>query len=235
MSSEVENPTIIRHPNRSLWDAAVAGHREALSLLAGRCWPPVYVGLPAAGSSAAEAAQRTEDFFARLQSVDLPRPEEEVVSHFQDFVLQRIAAYAEAGYPPADATAQAAASLLIERAWAEKRFGQEPPGGALDDLFARCWALTTLEATLASLRSEYEAEGKEKLFAFLPSFLGFSGVEERYTAVAPQAGLSVSALHVTVFRFRQRFRDTLRRFVGDTVRDEADLDSELTKLLVGAS
>ena len=235
MSSEVENPTIIRNPNRSLWDAAVAGHREALSLLAGRCWPAVYVWLRAAGGSAEEAAQRTEDFFARLQSVDLPRPEEEVVSHFQDFVVHRIAAYAEAGYPPADGTAQAAASLLIERAWAEKRFGQEPPGRALNDLFARRWALTTLEATLTSLRSEYEAEGKEKLFAFLPSFLGFSGGEERYTAVAPQVGLSVSALHVTVFRFRQRYRDTLRRFVGDTVRDEADLDSELTKLLVGAS
>ena len=73
------------------------------------------------------------------------------------------------------------------------------------------------------------------MFAFLPSFLGFRGVEERYKAVAPQAGLSVSALHVTVFRFRQRFRDTLRHFVGDTVRDEANLDSELTKLLVGAS
>lgn len=235
MSSEVENPTIIRNPNRSLWDAAVAGHRDALSLLAGRCWPSVYVWLRAAGSSVAAAAQRTEDFFARLQTVDLPRPEEEAVSHFQDFVLHRIAAYAEAGYPPADATAQASASLLIEREWAEKRFGQEPKGRALDDLFARRWALTTLEATLASLRSEYEAEGKEKLFPFLPSFLSFSGGEERYLAVAPQAGVSVSALHVTVFRFRQRYRETLRRFVGDTVRDEGDLDSELTKLLVGAS
>jgi hypothetical protein len=235
MSSDVENPTIIRNPNRSLWDAAVAGHREALSLLAGRCWPPVYVWLRATGSSPEVAAQRTEDFFARLQSVDLPRPEAEPVSHFQDFILHRIAAYAEAGYPPADAAAQASASLLIERGWAEKRFGQEPQGRGLDDLFARRWALTTLEATLASLRSEYEAEGKEKLFQFLPPFLGFSGGEDRYIEVAPQAGLSVSALHVTVFRFRQRYRETLRRFVGDTVRDAGDLDTELTKLLVGAS
>ena len=235
MSSEVENPTIIRNPKRSLWEAAVAGHREALSQLAARCWPAVYVWLRAAGAGAEDAAQRTEDFFARLQTVDLPRPEEEPVSHFQDFVLHRIAAYAEAGCPPADVATQAAASLVIDRAKAEKRYGQEPAGRGPEELFTRRWALTTLEGTLAALEEEYAGEGKEKLFPFLPSFLSFSGGEERYLAIAPQAGVSVSALHVTVFRFRQRYRETLRRFVGDTVREESDLDSELTKLLVGAS
>ena len=235
MSSEVENPTIIRNPNRSLWEAAVTGHRAELGQLAARCWPPVYVWMRASGAEAEEAAQRTEDFFARLQTVDLPRTEEEDVAHFQEFLLHRLTAYAEAGYPPADVAAQAAASLVIDRAKAEKRFGQEPAGRGVDELFARRWALTTLEAVLDALRAEYAAEGKEKLFPFLPPFLSFSGGEERYVEIAPQAGLSVSALHVTVFRFRQRYREVLRRFVGDTVRDEGDVDSELTKLLVGAS
>ena len=235
MSSEVENPTIIRNPNRSLWEAAVTGHRTELGQLAARCWPAVYVWLRASGAEAEEAAQRTEDFFARMHTVEMPQPEAEDVAHFQDFILHRLAAYAEAGCPSADVAAQAAASLVIDRAKAEKRFGQEPSGRALDELFARRWALTTLEAVLESLRAEYTMEGKEKLFPFLPGFLSFSGGEERYVEIAPQAGVSVSALHVTVFRFRQRYREVLRRFVGDTVRDEADVDSELTKLLVGAS
>ena len=235
MSSEVENPTIIRNPNRSLWEAAVTGHRAELGQLATRCWPPVYVWMRASGAAAEKAAQRTEDFFARLQTVDLPRPGEEEVAHFQEFLLHRLAAYAEAGYPPADLGTQAAASLVIDRAKAEKRFGQEPAGRVVDELFARRWALTTLEAVLEALQAEYAAEGKEKLFPFLPQFLSFSGGEERYAEVAPQAGISVSALHVTVFRFRQRYRELLRRFVGDTVREEGDVDSELTKLLVGAS
>ena len=88
MSSEVENPTIIRNPKRSLWEAAVTGHRAELGQLATRCWPAVYVWLRASGASAEEAAQRTEDFFARMQFVDMPRPDEEDVAHFQDFLLQ---------------------------------------------------------------------------------------------------------------------------------------------------
>lgn len=235
MSSKVENPTIIRNPNRSLWEAALTGHRAELGQLAARCWPPVYVWLRASGSEPEEAAQRTEDFFARLLTTDMPRPEEEDVAHFQDFLLHRITAYAEAGWPPAEIAAQAAASLVIDRARAEKRFAQEPAGRAPEELFTRRWALTTLEATLELLRDEYAAEGKQSLFPFLPPFLSFSGGEERYVEVAPQAGVSVSALHVTVFRFRQRYRELLRRFVGDTVREEGDVDSELTKLLVGAS
>ncbi len=236
MSSQVENPTIIRNPNRSLWEAAVTGHRTELGQLATRCWPAVYVWLRASGAAAAEeAAQRTEDFFARMQTIEMPRPEEEDVAHFQEFVLHRLTAYAEAGYPPADVAAQAAASLVIDRMKAEKRFGQEPSGRSPDDLFARRWALTTLEGVMETLSVEYTTEGKERLFPFLPPFLSFSGGEERYQEIAPQAGVSVSALHVTVFRFRQRYREVLRRFVGDTVRDEGDVDSELTKLLVGAS
>jgi RNA polymerase sigma-70 factor (ECF subfamily) len=235
MSSEIENPTIVRNPNRSLWEAALLGHANALAELAFRMWPPVYVWFRASGSDAADAAQRTEDFFARLQTTDGPRPDEESVTHFQDFVHARLASYAELGFPAADIAQQAATSLVIDRAKAEKRFAQEPSGRGPDELFTRRWALTILEATLEALRQEYGAEGKEKLFSYLPQFLSFSGGEERYAEIAPQAGVSVSALHVTVFRFRQRYRELLRRFVGDTVREEADVDSELTKLLVGAS
>ena len=92
-----------------------------------------------------------------------------------------------------------------------------------------------LEETLEVLRAEYFAEGKEQLFAFLPAFLSFGGGEERYAEVAPIVGISLSALHVTVFRFRQRYRETLRRLIGDTLQNEDDIDSELTRLLVGAS
>ena len=45
----------------------------------------------------------------------------------------------------------------------------------------------------------------------------------------------MSGLHVAVFKYRQRYREILRRLVGDSVRMEQEVDSELTKLLVSAS
>ena len=69
----------------------------------------------------------------------------------------------------------------------------------------------------------------------LQQFLSFSGGEERYADLATQTGTSVSALHVAVYRYRQRYREILRQIIGDTVRNEEEVDSELTKLLVSAS
>jgi hypothetical protein len=89
--------------------------------------------------------------------------------------------------------------------------------------------------TVETVTEEFTSEGKAALVPYLRQFLSFSGGEEIYGKVAEQTGTSVSALHVAVFRFRQRYREVLRRLVGDTVRNPDDVDSELTKLLVSAS
>ncbi len=234
MSSEVENPTIVRNPNRSLWASVLGGFPEAFHPLIKRSWLAVFAWIRATQCSVEEAAQRTEDFFLRLQTVDPPR-EGEAVTHFQSFLLVRVTEYAAAGYPPADREISSQVASVVDLLKARKRARQDPVGRSPEDIYARRWALSMLEDTLEVLRAEYFAEGKESLFAFLPSFLSFGGGEERYTEVAPIVGISVSALHVMVFRFRQRYRETLRRLICDTLQSEDDVDSELTRLLVGAS
>lgn len=234
MSSEVENPTIVRNPNRSLWASVLGGFPEAFHPLVKRSWLAVFAWIRATQCSVEVAAQRTEDFFLRLQTVDPPR-QGEAVTHFQSFLLVRVTEYAAAGYPPADREISSSVASVVDLLKARKRARQDPVGRSPEDIYARRWALSMLEDTLEVLRAEYFAEGKESLFAFLPSFLSFGGGEERYTEVAPIVGISVSALHVTVFRFRQRYRETLRRLICDTLQSEDDVDSELTRLLVGAS
>jgi hypothetical protein len=95
--------------------------------------------------------------------------------------------------------------------------------------------LGALELTIETVREEFVNDGKAALVPHLQQFLSFSGSEERYAEVAAKTDTSVSALHVAVYRYRQRYREILRRLVGDTVRNEGDVDSELTKLLVSAS
>jgi RNA polymerase sigma-70 factor (ECF subfamily) len=228
-----EMPTVASKPHRSLWAAAIVGHKEAMSQLAHRVAPSVYAWLRANGLLVEEADVRTDHFFARLLSNDPPNPGEEDVERFQDFLQRRLAAYVAAGLPDAQAESLEFRPVF-DRAQAERRFLRETQR-APDDVFTRRWALSALELTIETLREEFTNDGKAALLPHLHPFLSLSGGEERYVEVAAQAGTSVSALHVAVFRYRQRYREILRRVIGDTVRNQSDVDSELTKLLVSAS
>ncbi len=226
-------PTVASKPYRSLWEAALVGHQAALTQLAARYAQTVYAWFRANGSLPDEAVSRTEHFFARLLSTDRPNPNDEDVERLQDFLLRRLSAYVAAGLPDSDADAYAARPHL-DQAQAERRFqreGQRTP----DDTFNRRWAFGALELTMETLREEYANERKSDLFAHLPQFLSFSGTEEKYEEVGRLVAMSASGLRVAVYKFRQRYRELLRRVVGDTVRAEAGVDSELTKLLVSAT
>jgi hypothetical protein len=226
-------PTIASKPHRSLWAASLVGHREALMELAGRTAPTVYAWLRANGSMPEEAVARTEHFFARILAGEPPNASEEDVERLQDFLLRRLAAYVAAGLPEGTAE-QLSFRVAFNHAQAERRFLRESQRGP-DDVFVRRWALGTLEMTVEAVREEFANDGKAALVPHLQKFLSFSGSEERYTELATETGMSVSALHVAVFRYRQRYREILRRLIGDTVREEEEIDSELTKLLVSAS
>jgi len=228
-----EAPTVARNPTRSLWEAGLVGHQEALALIYERCCQAIYAWMRAQGADPDVAAARTEHFVVRLKTVDRPDPQQEEVGRLQDFLLRRLADYAAALFPEAE-PGEAGLKPVFDRAQAERRFRREPERTP-DDIFLRRWALGALELTVETLNAEFAAEGKGALVPHLRQFLSFSGGEELYAQVAEQSGTSVSALHVAVFRFRQRYREILRRLVGDTVRSADDVDSELTKLLVSAS
>ena len=228
-----EAPTVASKPHRSLWAAALVGHREAFAQLASRTAHTIYAWLRANGSMPEEALSRTEHFYASLLAADAPNADEEDVERFQDFLQRRISAYVAAGLPDADARALQQ-RVEFDHAQAERRFLRESQRSP-DDVFARRWALGTLELTVETLREEFTNDGKAALVPHLQKFLSFSGGEERYSEIATQTGTSVSALHVAVFKYRQRYREILRRLVGDTVRQDQEVDSELTKLLVSAS
>ena len=95
-------PTVAAKPHRSLWQAALVGHREALAQLATRTAPSAYAWFRANGSAPEVAFARTEHFFARILTVEPPRPDEEDVERLQDFLLRRLTAYLEAGLPDAE-------------------------------------------------------------------------------------------------------------------------------------
>ncbi len=218
-------------PFRSRWADALAGDRTALPEIARNSWSPVYVWMRASGFESADAAGKTSSFFAWIGAAAPPGPTDGEYVRLSDFLTSRVVAYEAAGFP----AVVSSAPLLIDVAAGERRFARLT-GRSPSDAFSKRWAVTVLEHTLAALRDEYKADGLIGLFPHLQPFLSFSGgSEERYAEVAPLAGLSVSALHVAVYRFRQRYREMLRHRIADTVSVEEEADSELTRLLVAAS
>ena len=218
-------------PFHSLWADALAGDPDALYALAPRCAMPVYAWLRASGAASQDAEKATVGFFAWLHAEAPPTSLDVEMSRLGDFLLQRLARYEEAGFP--GGVLAGALAFDVERA--ERRFAREPVRPP-DEIFARRWSLTILENTLDKLRQEYAAEGKAALLTSIQAFLNFSGVDdERYAELAGELGLSVSALHMAVFRMRQRYRVVLREFIADTVRAADDVDGELTLLLCAAS
>jgi len=232
-SSPEEGATIARNPSRSLWEAGLAGHREALGQILGRCAQAVYAWMRSHGSEPAVAAARTGNFLRWVEMVKRPDVQGEDVNRLQDFLLRRLTDYLAEGFPEA-ASGEGAMLPVFDQAQAERRFLREA-ARTPDDVFTRRWALGALELTIETLSEEFASDGRGALVPHLRQFLSFSGGEELYGQVSEQTGASVSALHVAVFKFRQRYREILRRLVGDTVRHEEDVDSELTKLLVSAS
>jgi hypothetical protein len=192
----------------------------------GSYWYCAYAWWRQAGLGPAEAANATLACFARWLGDSLPQADESGSARMREWLPTRLAEFAGSapelnGEPP----------FVIDAAWAERRYADEP-GGEPDTIFQRRWALTVLEFTASALRDEYAERGEEKLFAELVPFAGFEPSDDaRYASAARRVSRSSGAMRKAVFDFRTRQREVLRAIVADTVLDPEDTNTELTTLL----
>ena len=205
------------------WAAALAGDAAALRALGESYWYCAYAWLRRTGLDPVSATAATLAGWTRWLTAEPPQPQDDGAARLREWLPARLASVAVHDGPPA---------FSIDAARAEERFAQEPEGEP-DAIFQRRWALTVLEFAVAAQRGEYA--GKEMIFEELLPFSGFENAgEARYAEAATRAGLSTGAVRKAVFDFRTRQRELLRAFVGDTVADPADIESEITALLCAA-
>lgn len=88
-----------------------------------------------------------------------------------------------------------------------------------------------IDRVLARLRDDWSAEGRGREFDALKACLLGEGPDGGYAAVASQLGTSEGALKVAVHRLRRRFQAELKRDIGETVADPADIDDEIRYLI----
>ena len=212
----------------------------ALSQLCQTYWPPLYTFVRSRGYSVHDAQDLTQSFFAYLIEHKLYARVDRQKGKFRSFLLASLKnlladahdhaqALKRGGgrefLPLNEAQAEQAESLFQTHSGAEDSPNE-------DRVYERSWAETLVAGALARLAAEYQAEGKEKLFAELKIFLtGGADPLPTYAELSGRLGPPASSLRSDVTRLRARYREALRVEVRRTVEGESEVEGELRELL----
>ena len=214
--------------------------RTALAQLCQTYWPPLYTFVRSRGYAVHDAQDLTQSFFAYLIEHKLYARVDRQKGKFRSFLLaslknlladahDRAQTLKRGGgrefLPLNEAQAEQAESLFQTHSGPD-----ESPNE--DRVYERSWAETLVGGALGRLAGEYQAEGKEKLFAGLKTFLT-GGVDPlpTYAELSGRLGAPASSLRSDVTRLRVRYRDALRAEVRRTVQRESEVEGELRELL----
>ena len=97
--------------------------------------------------------------------------------------------------------------------------------------FDRQWALIIIARALEVVATELREAGKGAHFDALKPWLTGENPALSQAETARTLGMSEGATKVAIHRLRQRFRETVKAEIAQTVRDAADVEDELRHLL----
>ena len=221
------------------WSLIVAAAGEsdhsqaALADLCGAYWYPIYAYLRRRGRSAEDARDLTQEFFATLLEKGYLADADPERGRFRAFLLTAVARFAlkERDKAAAQKRGGGRSPLSLDFDDGERRYQREPSHDWTPErIFARRWALTLLDRTLASLRGEHDAAGKLPQFEALKMFLTGESGAPPLRQIGEQLGLTEGAVKVAVHRLREKYRERLRAEIAQTLAAQEDVDEELAFL-----
>jgi len=214
-------------------DATAA--RPALERICTRYWYPLYSYIRRQGHLHHPAEDLTQEFLARLlanESLAKANPDR---GRFRTFLLSSLRNFLINEWQRAGATKRGghAARGPAVPPDAEAAFNREPadPGLGPEQAFDRNWSLCLIEQAMATLRAEYESNGRAALFEALAPAVWGAGPAEPQARQAERLGLSLTALKVSAHRLRKRLRAHLELQIRATVASEAEVATELRHLI----
>lgn len=220
------------------WTLVLQGREGAAEALEGLCrayWRPLYSFLRRQGTSPPDAEDLTQGFLADLlarEALAQVRPER---GKFRSFLLVALQNYTSDQRDRAAALKRGGGQpvLSLDVQDEEHHYALEP-ADRLDPakLFDRRWAMTLIETVTNRLAASYAAQGKQRLYDELHSFLLDKKGEVSHAVVAARLGLQESTIGVEVHRLRQRFRELCRREIADTVPSLDQVEEEMRHLFL---
>jgi RNA polymerase sigma-70 factor (ECF subfamily) len=234
------NPHVACRFASTRWSiVAAAGRKEspeahaALAVLCQAYWYPLYAYARRRLTSADDAQDLTQEFFARLLEKDYLQAADPRRGKFRSFLLTAFQRFLAKEH--ARATAQKRGGQRrpqsLEFQDGEDRYRHEPVDPTTPEaLYERRWALTLLEQALARLRQEFTRAGKERLFEALKGTLTGDGTNEPYERIGRDLGLSEPAVKTAAHRLRRRYQELLHAEVAQTVASPEEVENELRDL-----
>jgi RNA polymerase sigma factor (sigma-70 family) len=206
---------------------------EALEQLCQTYWYPLYAFVRREGSSAPDAQDLTQEFFARLLEKNYLAQVAPQKGKFRSFLLAALRHFLADQRDRARAVKRGGGAdcLSLDAQAAEERYRLEPVDRMdAEKIYERRWAMTLLEQALTRLRDENVAADKKELFERLRDFVAGES-DMSCGEAAAQLGLTESAVKSALHRLRQRYRELVREEVAHTVADPAEVDAELRYLI----
>ena len=210
----------------------------ALETLCRAYWYPLYAWVRRQGHTPHDAQDLTQEFFARLLQKDYLQAAARERGRFRTFLIVALKRFLANDWDRARAQKRGGGQplLSLDTTTAESRYQIEPAATLSADLiYERRWALTLLEQTMAALRDEFTAAGKQREFDCLKTFLTAERGEIPYSEIAVKLDVNESTARVSVHRLRKRFREVFRQQIAHTVARPEEVEEEVRYLLAALS
>lgn len=210
--------------------------RAALEQLCRDYWYPLYAYVRRKGFGPDDAADLTQEFFAKLLAHDFAQGLTSDGGRFRSFLLTALNRFLINQWQKGQrhkrgggAFTESLEALIAERGetnYLAEAAHQDSP----DRLYQRTWTETLLARVMERLAAECAERGDWR-FDVLRPFLSTHEDPPALAEAATQLNLSLAAFKSLLHRFRQRYRELLLDEVGQTVCSAGEVAEELRGLL----
>lgn len=208
--------------------------RPALEQIIRQYWKPLYSFARQRGLTPADAEDATQEFLSNLMDGRWLAQADPAKGRFRSYLLTSWKQFLIDQYRKENRIRRGGGMIRfsLDVAAGETAFQAASARQDNADLsFLRVWASSILDATAQRLSNDYAQRGHAVVCEALVPYLTSPIDQATYSDLSKQLGLSASSLRVALHRLRQRYGETLREVISETVEHPSEVDQELQELL----